>query len=365
MPTYDEVSRAQLLALSHAVGQSKAAENYIELQSALFSPWRARAIPALAPYPSLIGDDHSPYEYSVAYGARGPELRILFEAQAEHPTLANNHAEALLVNQRLRALPGVSLARFERIADLFHVPTRASSQGFSLWHAACLSPTGRPDIKIYLNPQLHGVEAAREVVEEVFVRLGLSEARVALAKLRFRGQQDELKYISLDLAEHPQARVKVYTCHHQASVAELERSFSVAPSHAEGDVSRYCAIMAPQVASFDQKPVSSCLAFVSGSALPYTATLHLPIAHYAESDAIARRRIDALMEENQMDQLAHARVLRAVARKPLHESSGVQSYASYRREGGRLRLTVYLSPELFRHQGAVEPQPFHKQGAHG
>ena len=354
MSTYDEVSRTQLRALSHAIGQARVTAKYVDLQKLLLQPWSTRQVPSSTPYPSMIGDDHSPYEYSVAYGEKGAELRLLFEAQAEEPSLAANHAEALRVNERLRTRLGVSLSRFECVADLFTVPSSAPSQGFSLWHAACLSPTGRPDFKIYLNPQLHGSEAAPELVDEVLCRLGLSEARASLAQLRFRGPElDELKYLSLDLSEAPRARLKIYTCHHQVTPSELERSLSVAPSHRPGDASKFCATMAPQVTSFRAKSISSCLAFVAGSSTPYTATLHLPIAHYAESDAVARRRIDAFMAENRMDQLVHKRVLRAIARRPLHESSGVQSYASYRREESGLRLTVYLSPELFRGRAVV------------
>jgi DMATS type aromatic prenyltransferase len=348
MPTYDEVSRAQLLALSHAVGQSMAADNYIELQASLLAPWAARTIPEKPPYASQIGDDHSPYEYSVAYGVAGTELRLLFEAQARVPNLFNNHMEAVRVNERLVGRWNACLRRYSQVADLFSVTGTGATQGFSLWHAACLSPNGAHDFKVYLNPQLHGREAATEVVEEMFARLGLNEAGRALSKLRFRGaDQDELRYVSLDLSSESRARVKVYTCHRQAKVAELERAFSVAASHRAGDVAEFCATMAPAVTNFGAKPVSSCLAFMAGSSAPYTATLHLPIAHYAESDAVASQRIHAFMARHRMDQLTHTRVLRAIARKPLRDSTGVQSYASYRRQGADLRLTVYLSPELF------------------
>lgn len=349
MPTYEELSRNQLLALSTAIGQSNAATGYINLQTSMMRPWSARRIPKVAPYPSSIGDDHSPYEYSVAYGARYTELRILFEAQANEPSLINNHAEALQVNERLRTQWGASLSRFEQIADLFTPPSDAGASGFSLWHAACLSPTGLPDFKVYLNPQLHGREAAEEVIDEVIARLGLVGAKDALQKLRFRGnEQDELKYLSLDLSDKARARVKIYTCHHDVSPAELEQAFTVAPSHQAGDAAQFCAAMAPQVAHFDRKPISSCLAFVAGNPHPHTVTMHLPIAHYAESDALVSQRIVRFMTDQSMDQLMHKRVLRALSRDSLQHSIGVQSYASYRRQDGALRLTVYLSPELFR-----------------
>jgi DMATS type aromatic prenyltransferase len=360
MPTYEELSRTQLLALSTAVGQSNASAGYINLQASLMRPWGARKIPKVAPYPSSIGDDHSPYEYSVAYGARYTELRILLEAQAAEPDLLSNHMEALRVNERLRTQWGASLSRFEQIADLFMPASDAAAHGFSLWHAACLSPTGLPDFKVYLNPQLHGREAADDVIDEVIGRLGLVGAKEALAHLRFRGrEQDELKYLSLDLSDKARARVKIYVCHHDAQPEQLERAFTVAPSHRAGDAANFCAAMAPQTARFDRKPISSCLAFVAGDPEPYTVTMHLPIAHYAESDAHARRRIASFMTVHGMDELLHTRVLRSLARTPLETSSGIQSYASYRRQDDSMRLTVYLSPELYRHSGSR--QPYHRE----
>lgn len=349
MPTYEEVSRAQMLALSTAIGHSHASTGYINLQTSLLRPWSTRKIPNAVPYPSSIGDDHSPYEYSVAYGSKGIELRLLFEAQAAEPSLAANHEEALRVNERLRTQWGASLARFEQIADLFALPSQPEVHGFSLWHAACLSPTGLPDFKIYLNPQLHGREAAEELVREVIARLDLVGAKEALERLRFRGTAlDELKYLSLDLSDNARARVKVYVCHHGARPEDLERAFAVAPTHRAGDASGFCAEMAPQVDCFDKKPISSCLAFVGGKAEPHTVTMHLPIAHYSESDAIASQRIATFMAKQGMDQLAHKRVLKAIARRPLQLTSGIQSYASYRRQDGDIRLTIYLSPDLFR-----------------
>ncbi len=349
MPTYEEVSRTQLLALSSAIGQSHASTGYIDLQTSLLRPWSTRKIPLAAPYPSSIGDDHSPYEYSVAYGADGIELRLLFEAQAIAPSLTDNHEEALRVNERLRTQWGASLSRFERIAELFRPLDTAAKHGFSLWHAACLSPNGLPDFKIYLNPQLHGREAADELIDEVIARLDLVGAREALARLRRRGRDlDELKYLSLDLSDSARARAKFYVCHHQARPEQLEQAFSVAETHRAGDAAHFCETMAPQIGCFSEKPISSCLAFVGGSPAPHTVTMHLPIAHYAESDAVASQRIATFMTAQGMDQLVHKRVLKALARKPLQDSLGIQSYASYRRQGQALRLTVYLSPELFR-----------------
>jgi hypothetical protein len=44
----------------------------------------------------------------------------------------------------------------------------------------------------------------------------------------------------------------------------------------------------------------------------------------------------------------YARALSAFAPRALASGAGIQSYASFRREPSGIRVTAYLSPELFR-----------------
>jgi hypothetical protein len=77
-------------------------------------------------------------------------------------------------------------------------------------------------------------------------------------------------------------------------------------------------------------------------------TLHLPIAHYVEDDEQTFHRVRQFLKREGLDHLAYERAMASVARRPLVQGVGIQSYASFRREAGGLRFTAYLSPELFR-----------------
>lgn len=348
MSTYNDVSTVQLGALCNALGLETELQSYTALQRFLFDPWGDYDIPARPAYASDIGDDHSPFEYSIALGSHGVELRILFETQAARPSLHSNHEAALALNGRLEKRFGTDLRRFERVRELF-APGDVKAT-FSLWHAVCLNPGRSPAFKIYLNPQVRGAAAAHDVLREALRRLGFqASAYRLLRRAAWRGLElDELKYFSLDLSDGAEARVKVYFCHHRATAADVERSFEEAPSHRAGDVAAFCRHVVGQEGPFSNKPVSSCFAFVGGSDVPKAVTFHHPVAHYVQHDAATMRQVSDYLTSHNMNASVYARALRAIAHRPLHETCGTQSYASFRRETGGTRFTAYLSPELYR-----------------
>lgn len=312
----------------------------------LMQGWGDQVIPRSAPYASNIGDDHSPFEYSLAFDPEGPELRLLIEAQATPPSSVGNHAAALALNRRLQSKYAVDLRRFDAVQELFLGTTGEAV--FSLWHAMSLEPGASPAFKLYLNPQSQGKARAFPIIEETLRRLGFAQAAVdCVRRVMPRSGLDELSYFSLDMSSKPQARVKVYVAHPVMSPQELDHVFRVCPSHRAGDVLAFCEAMAPGLRRFEAKPLMSCLSFVSGSELPSAVTLHLPIAHYVASDRITCDRVSAFLRAQGLDHRGYERSLTAVARRPLDEGVGVQSYASFRREAGALRFTAYLSPELF------------------
>ena len=345
MASYHRIAAWQLQALCRGLGQEDAFADYLQLQRFLMDPWGARPVPERPPYPSNIGDDHSPYEFSIAFGDRGAELRLLLEAQADRPSLVANQRAGLLLTRRLADRYGASLRRFERVQELFC--PELPQGGFSVWHAVTFGD--QPQFKVYLNPQVRGPERAPELIATALERLGFGAAtRRIIERAGWRGQErDELKYFSLDLSDEANARVKVYLCHHDVRAEELERSFANAPTHVAGDVVAYCKSMVGHTGPFINKPLSSCLSFVSGTDEPTAATLHLPIAHYAPPDATVAARVRDFLVEHQNADATWGELLAGFIARPLGDSVGAQSYASYRREKHGLRLTVYLSPELY------------------
>jgi hypothetical protein len=185
-------------------------------------------------------------------------------------------------------------------------------------------------------------------VLEGMARLGLARAGLDLLSSRcLRSDEDELRYISLDLSRGPGARVKIYFAHHDATAAHLERVFSLSPSHRQGDVSEFCAQMVGRRRQFAAKPLTSCFSFVAGQDVPSAVTLHVPVAHYVRDDATVGQRFGAYLERQGVSAQPYSTALAALAKGPLDASSGLQSYASFRREPSGLRATAYLSPMVF------------------
>src|SRR5436189_44615 len=66
---------------------------------------------------------------------------------------------------------GLSLSRFDGVRDLF--ATEDPQGEFVLWHSMVFGRAERPSFKVYLNPEVKGVEPAPELVAEAMHRLGL------------------------------------------------------------------------------------------------------------------------------------------------------------------------------------------------
>ncbi len=345
MTTYRQASSAQLFALCNALGVgASAARQCLATQSFLLSAWSDREVPLLAPYPSRIGDDHSPYEYSLQFARDSVQLRLLFEAQANVPSLHANQLAARTLNGRIAEQFRADFSVLEQLENFF-CPT--DPQGpFSLWHAVCFDAAGYPDFKVYLNPQVVVGVSGRDLVTEAVARLGLSEVATPIIEaLVARGAVPN--YFSLDLTARLGSRVKLYFSHEDATPEQLESVFALAPSNRDGDVTRFCRAMLGISRRLDRKPACYCFSFVAGVPTPTAVTFHLPVAHYSESDAAIMRNVTPFMASEGLPVTDYERAVVAMARRELGRSVGLQSYVSFRRERSGLKFTVYLSPELF------------------
>lgn len=320
--------------------------NAVRLFEQLLLPWGTRSIGAAPAFPSDIGDDHSPYEFSVALDGAEPEVRVLVEAQGEPPSLANNQAAARAINSILQG-EGAHFENLNRVSDLF-LPDQPEGC-FSLWHSICFRPSRPPSFKVYLNPRVRGEARADAIVEEALGRLGFGRAFRDLRGIGgHRGTaRDVLAFFSLDLARAG-ARVKVYYRHYDSTAEELERSFSLARTSQPGDVTYFCRAMADREGRFSAKPVGSCFSYVDGDQeRPSHATLHFPVASYVDNDAIVSARVERWLVKQGLSVTDYLRAVSAIADRPLSAGPGLQSYVSFRREARGLRATVYLSPQLY------------------
>jgi len=344
----DRMAIPRLERLCEALGMASESERIVGVFRRLVSPWGETPSLDAPSWLSEVGDDHTPFEFSAAFGQRN-ELRILVEPLGNPPGLVANRDRALSVLEDLAKDHAISFERLRRVEDLF-LPN--DPQGlFSVWLGVSFFANAPADVKIYLNPEAQGPAKAAQLVEEAMVRLGFSNAWPAIARtIARRGRDlDELKYFSLDLAPRAQSRVKVYARHLAASVADVELAASGARSHRPGDVTEFIAATSGASSGvFAGRPPATCLSFVEGSDEPAVATHHFPVnGGYAANDTEVAQRVVRYMESKGLPAATYQRALAAVAERSPTEGIGLQSYASFRREGEQMRLTVYFPLELY------------------
>jgi DMATS type aromatic prenyltransferase len=315
----------------------------------LIEPWGDRLVLGDPPaWPSDIVDDHTPFEFSVTVGGRRSEARMLIEAQGERPTLLCQQAAGRALSQRLEREHGADLTRLRLVEDLFLPP---DPQGiFAVWHAVSFRSDGELDLKVYLNLQAQGRARAPELAAEALDRLGFPGAMDPLLRGAARRglDRDELLYFSLDLTPHPEARVKLYFRHHQATAGELEQALALSPNHAPGDVTRMCRALGGGDGPFATRAPVSCFSYVEGAGeQPTSATMYFPITGYVSDDREAKSRISAYLAGLGAPAAAYEAAVDAFTPRPLEDGVGMQSYVSLRQESGVPRLTVYLGPEAY------------------
>lgn len=335
-----ELAEQKLATLTHALavdGQRR--EHLFHVLDNCLSSWGRSAIGSHPLVLSDITDDHTPFEFSVAFrGAGAIDVRLLLEAQPVTPRIRSRWEAGHQLTESLAKTYGFSLDRFRLVEDVFS-PTDEWAR-FAIWLAANVGQ--KTSFKIYLNPAAHGAHRATATVREALERLDMSEAWSAVPQLR-RGF-DEVKYFSLDLDGSADARVKVYFSHRNVGADTIEHMLSHAPGYRAGTATAFCSDLASGRTFFEALPLQTCFSFVGGRI--DDVALHFPVRSYAENDAVALARIAALLPES--DRERYASILRSFAGRDLAACSGMQTYASFWAKRGCDRVTTYLSPQLYR-----------------
>jgi DMATS type aromatic prenyltransferase len=356
-PTLAEFGAMRLRAMCAASDFADRETAIVELFDRLVTPWGQRRKCDPPSWPSTVGDDDTPFEFSLGLGV-DPEIRVMVEPIARAPSLRANTDEAMKLLSSLAADFDLDLDRLGRIQDLFLPPFPTGT--FAIWVAAGFSRSGSAKFKIYLNPFAQGREAAPALVREALDRLGFASAWTGVETiLTRRGPSlDELMYLSLDLARSREARVKIYARHRRCTVSDLEDAASASSMYVRGDVTDFLNAVAPDAGGrFDGRAPLTCYAFVEGrGARPISATTHFPINGYATHDRVIRDRVYAYLHRVGLPAESYSRALSRFATRSLESGIGLQSYASFRRDRGQRRLTVYFPVEAYR-PGKVASAP--------
>lgn len=295
---------------------------------------------------SDITDDSTPFEFSLSLNGKKPVLRFLTDNLSESNTLESSWKVGCKLNEKLEQHFGASLARFKQIQDIFepHNPQAL----FAMWHAVDLELGSQPKFKLYLNPQCRGIKQAPFIVEKALQNLGFTKAWHCISQFALqRGEQDEIKYFSLDLSHSTDARFKVYVAHKNATVENLEAVLAANPYHEYGEAIDFCRATNDQKDSFTTHPVISCFAFTTDDEMhPFSTTLHIPIRYYASNDEIAMQKSYHILSPQEA--FINKQVISCVADRPLAAGTGIQTYFALKRQKNKKSITVYIAPETYK-----------------
>lgn len=342
--TYVGVATRLLRALCDAVGFSPTQrKTALAVCRELLTPWGETMIGSGPRGSSDITDEHFPIEFSLAIEDGVPEVRMLFEAQPATPiSQASLWQEGWRLCERLeQSFAGVSIDRLRLVADLFE-PTSPQCR-YALWHAVSFSAEHAPKFKVYVNPLAQGADRGPAVVCEALTRLGFASALQDV--FGNRDGRCEFRFFSLDLSKDPDARVKVYRVHHDATHDEIESWLRVVPGYSTDLVKQFWSTIAGPSSRFCRIPVSTYLSLNSRHERPTSATIHFPVRSYADNDLEVFQRLQEFMAPDEME--LYSRALTCFTPRPLAAGIGLQSYVSVRLHDGPRHVTVYLSPEAY------------------
>lgn len=328
-------------------------ETVLEELREVIHPWAARPVGTRCDPPSFVSADGFPAELSVSWKDGRPEVRILFESLGADGTPLGCQEAGRELTRRLAGSPGVDITRYLGIEDLF-ITSAPDHYRATIWHSLAWRPGKRPHYKVYLNPQVHGLDGAYEVMAEAMHRLGLADAWEPVAcrgeELARRGH--ELELMALDLDAGDASRVKVYYRHRPMPMSELDTVGALAHRYEPDRAARARTVIYGRDSGIVSNEPMTCLAFREGAPGPEEANVYLRLPDNARSDAEAAVRIARLMELEGIDSRPHAEILRQLTAGLREDTGGLQELCSYRTIspdmpadiGVYLRFSTYAGP---------------------
>jgi DMATS type aromatic prenyltransferase len=317
------------------------------LVTSMLMPWGESIVPERPAWPSDIGDDHSPFEYSVAFGTQ-PDLRFLVEGQGSDVRRACLRLHEQFGEQ------GADLRRTSRLADLLlpETPETPETQApplFFLWHTVSLSP-GPLRVKCYLNPSVRGRTQAMPVMRTAFERLGLPTAWRTFEAAQQQLRSDDVFLFCLDLEDTDVARVKVYSQPVGATAEDLDRIAQRWSRARAEEVAEFCRAITGSSGPYRGAPrlPSIYFSFTRDEATPSDLTVQIPIRYYVPNDAVARDRVCDYLRSRGLDTSPYQRALEAVTFRSLAEGRGLNAWVSLRTGTAPPLVTVYFAAELYR-----------------
>lgn len=346
--TFRAYAASKILPLASALGFETDLPLLEDLVTALTLSWGDQLIGTEPRSLSEISCDGTPMDISLGFEGDRCELRFSVQPQPQSLTLPASWNAGCDTLELLVDRYGASLDTLLQVFDLFQ-PTDLPAR-FAMGLSFMLQPAQPAEFKIHLNPFVRGFDQSSKLIQTALQRLGFAHAWEFLQQvISKRGScLDQPVLLGLDLAQHEDARIKVYFASYQPTIEHLEFLLSASPDHIPGDAYRLVkTLMGTEDPKFVARmPVIHYAFTTKDDTYPYAATLQLPFADYVENDWIAMQRICQFLEPQERE--AYKRAIAALTNRSLKTTAGLHSYASFKRQKHQPRTTIYFAMEAYK-----------------
>ena len=341
--TLGSLGKEKLERIYKVIGQENNIKEATQIFDLMSAPWSeySREIK----WENGLTDDVSPFEFSILFkGSKTtPIIRFLIEPQEFPLNKQSNWKAGLALKERIKQLPNVDVSKLNKIQNIFSPPATQNIQShFSIWYAAVLEPNN-PQIKVYLNPQIHGEKSAPELVKKALVALNSEHAWKFISDhLSLSKNLSKMIYFSLDLSAGHKARTKVYIAN--KSLKDIEAQLQGCLHYVQGSASKWVKTLTNQD-FFDKKPIIITYNFTSEHDRPIP-TIHTPIRSYTQNDEMAVERLNEFLSPEQIKTLKA--IITQISEASLKDEKAL-TYVSLRPSAdGQLDVTCYIAPCIYR-----------------
>ncbi|KAH7179109.1 uncharacterized protein B0J16DRAFT_346283 [Fusarium flagelliforme] len=349
--------------LASAAGLTKSEKQSLDHAiSVCMEGWGHEEIPETPKWQTQLGRNNSPFEYSVSFGLKTgkKQVRFAFELPAEN-TIQAMQESALKLNENIGDTDlDVLLWGFGMIRYIFFLPNPIGK--FTAWYGY-----DDPIWKIYLDPQAQGQDNAGRLISQALHHLDMTKAWHVIDDTMQFGSGLPIR-LGIDLVDEKVARVEVivdFWGHPTKNFAYFATERYYPRNNeivTEAEVVRLCKILLgveDEDAVLNGEPplVSYSFTRTENRDVELEMTLHIPVWPYMHDDAQFQKRVEEWMRGlshvlsgKQIDNLVegYRDCLKAVARRPLEDGSGLHSWFSLKdskKHGDS--ITVHFSTEMY------------------
>ncbi|CAG8960059.1 hypothetical protein HYFRA_00010537 [Hymenoscyphus fraxineus] len=363
-------------------------------------------VPSLGPSPTLDGkpskwksfmtDDHTPIEYSWAWGNSegvvGRRIRFSMEAISEKSGTEtdpwNKTATFALVKRLGTYIPDSDFGWFHWLSEQF-IPSTECFQGDSSWlgpakHRSSLFLAfelgdGAPIVKSYMLPfakQARTGKSSRAAITEILSTLECREQWPTLPKLLKLWEEQSAPFdlepfmIAIDCVAPINSRMKVYARTPHTSLGEVQSIMSIFEDKSKiikglEELSELWRLIFSlpendrkgeydkQLPSSDHDTSGILFYFeVRPENCKITTKVYLPVRHYGRNDLSVANGLQAFLQKRGVLQKKFAgHFLTALhqicTHRRLEDATGLQTYVSCKIDRESLDITSYLNPEIY------------------